>query len=398
MKQFDFPTNVKQIGAIDPGLKIYMEDYVYNYLNQYAQAAGYDERLATLVGRYMFIDSSPVIFISGAILGKYTEEENGLVKFSSRSFDYVQEQIDTHFKGMEILGWMQSQPGYGTILNPNYKSYHQQYFGKAYQVMFIMDPLEKINSFYINNNGNLAECSGYFIYYEKNHYMHEYMLENKILKTMRGMKEEQEYPFVNNQDKPDVIREIYQEREKISPKEEENIVTLNRVKKQQKRGVPQRGQRRVANLLLSMGSVVLLISFVMAAALIRSEDRLNTLEQELVVLTNAYVSIIQSLQATQEAFAMQGTGIVIEEDGAALQAMPSPEPDQAQTLQTPPQVIPSIANLPQTYIVQQGDNLLAISQMFYGTTEMVEHIMYLNNIEDPNMIFQGMILLLPNTY
>jgi hypothetical protein len=159
----NLPTNIKQIGNIEPGLKIYIEDYVLSYLNQYAIAAGYDERLATLVGRHMSIDNTPVLFISGAILGKYTEEEDGIVKFSQKSQDYIDNQIKTHFKDMEVLGFMQSQPGYGTFLNPSYKTYHQQQFTKPYQVMFVMDPLEKVNSFYINKDGIMKDVSGYFV-------------------------------------------------------------------------------------------------------------------------------------------------------------------------------------------------------------------------------------------
>ena len=33
---FSFPTKVKQMGAIDGRMKIYMEDYVYTYLYVYA--------------------------------------------------------------------------------------------------------------------------------------------------------------------------------------------------------------------------------------------------------------------------------------------------------------------------------------------------------------------------
>ena len=424
MKEFDFPTNIKQIGTIEPGLKIYMEDYVCSYLSQYAQAAGYDERLATLVGRYMFIDSSPVIFISGAILGKYTEEDGDIVRFSEKSLDYVDQQLNMHFRDTEILGWMQSQPGYGTFLNPQYKAYHQTHFNKPHQVMFVVDPMEKLNTFYINKDDNLTESAGYFIYYEKNHSMHEYMMENKILrsispnfaKSQNHDAQPMENPFQFEKFGPKLeysseaapTYEMDSREEYENYENEENVVNINRARKNPKKAPTSRSQRRVVNMLVSMSSVVLLISFVMGAALIRSEDRLNHLEQELAVLTNAYVNIVQSLQATQEAFAMQSTAVLIEEDGAALagDTEPQPTPDPTPEVQqetapaAPPQeaAIPSIANLPQTYVVQQGDNLLAISQMFYGTTGMVEHIMYLNNIEDPNMIFQGMILLLPNSY
>ena len=32
-----FPKNIKQMGSVDPQCRIYMEDYVYTYLNKLAQ-------------------------------------------------------------------------------------------------------------------------------------------------------------------------------------------------------------------------------------------------------------------------------------------------------------------------------------------------------------------------
>ncbi|MCL1936490.1 MAG: LysM peptidoglycan-binding domain-containing protein [Defluviitaleaceae bacterium] len=394
MKEFDFPTNIKQIGTIDSGLKIYIEDYVSSYLIQYATAAGYDERLATLVGRYMYIDQNPVIFINGAILGKYTEEDSGILKFTRRSMEYIEEQIDIHFKGMEIVGLMQSQPGYGTFLNPAYKSYYHQNFNKQYQVMFIIDPLEKVNSFYTNRNGNLQESNGYFIYYEKNNSMHDYMMENKIIKPLKNVniKDENESPYIQEaqiwgkEEKPLRFKEIKQDEKNYLNDEYEEpkgkkVVNIDEAKNRSRKPVPK-NQRRVINMLLSMSSVLLLISFVMAAALIRSEDRIARLEVDLGILTNAYVNIIQSLQLTQEAFATQN--VIVTEDGMSSSVN--------NTVQNWPQT----ANLPQTYVVQAGDNLLAISQRFYGTTGMVGEIMRANNLSDPDMIFHGMILLLPS--
>ncbi len=41
-KKFNLPANLKQIGNINPDmkLKIYIEDYAYNYLKQYAKIDG----------------------------------------------------------------------------------------------------------------------------------------------------------------------------------------------------------------------------------------------------------------------------------------------------------------------------------------------------------------------
>ena len=60
-----------------------------------------------------------------------------------------------------------------------------------------------------------------------------------------------------------------------------------------------------------------------------------------------------------------------------------------------PQVQEALAH-PESYQVQKGDSLIAISRRFYGTDEKVIEICRLNNIKDPNQIQPGQKILLPS--
>ena len=48
------------------------------------------------------------------------------------------------------------------------------------------------------------------------------------------------------------------------------------------------------------------------------------------------------------------------------------------------------------YIVQKGDSLVAICRKIYQTTAMMDEVCKANNIEDPNDIYAGQYLTLPN--
>lgn len=422
MNNFDFPTNIKQIGTIGNGLRIYVEDYVCSYLQQYAEAGGYDERLAILVGRYITIDSQPVIFISGAILGKYCIEESAVMVFTDKSYEYIEEQMKTYFRGLEVVGWMQSQPGYGTFLNPNYANYHLKNFNKPYQVMFVIDPIEKLNSFYTTNNNELEETKGYFVYYEKNHNMHEYMIENKILKIISQKTTTKKPTAKKNIQEAFITTQEHDATENVEQLEEDakpELISINKNTRKRtssnQRGL--NGQKRIVNMLVSMCSVMLLICFVLAAGLIRSEDRINGLEGELQTLSVAYKNILVSLQTAQDNIIPGEQGInsavLIEEDGNNLLLAlndnsqqheadePKSEDENLYSEQTTyediiePVSITQDLDIPENYIVQQGDSLLRISRMFYGTTDMVGSIMEANNMTDPDKIFYGKVLVLP---
>lgn len=60
-----------------------------------------------------------------------------------------------------------------------------------------------------------------------------------------------------------------------------------------------------------------------------------------------------------------------------------------------PRVQEALAH-PESYQVQKGDSLIAISRRFYGTDEKVIEICRLNNIKDPNQIQPGQNILLPS--
>lgn len=72
---------------------------------------------------------------------------------------------------------------------------------------------------------------------------------------------------------------------------------------------------------------------------------------------------------------------------AALQPVSAPD--------SSPQAQEALA-LPESYQVQKGDSLIAISRRFYGTDEKVIEICRLNNIKDPNQIRPGQNILLPS--
>ena len=82
------PANVKQIGSITGGSRIYMEDYACTYLQQYAQCEPSREKAAFLVGKSCEIDGEEILFISGVIKGKYTVRRGGMTELTEKSWQY----------------------------------------------------------------------------------------------------------------------------------------------------------------------------------------------------------------------------------------------------------------------------------------------------------------------
>jgi len=350
MHNFTLPSNIKQIGSIGDGLRIYVEDYVCTFLYQYAESGGFNERLAYLVGRHMVIDGQPILFIGGAIHGRYAEKHEGSLRFTADSADFAQDMLEEHFPGMEIVGWMQSQPSYGTYLNQNYGAYHLRQFKHPHQVLFVMDPLERTNAFYMANENALTptdrmiEVSGYFIYYEKNTNMHDYMLATKAVdytakapnfvetKKMAYVTDDKShhealiYEASSDHEPPyeDLIEDGYDDEysEPAEPRFEGRNITSRFsmagdvkpeevIRRRQAAKVRRKGSiiehKRTTNLLASLCAVLFVVSFVMGVGLIRNQDRIDRMEGEMRQLTTAYRNLFTQIMTSDTAPAFAET-------------------------------------------------------------------------------------------
>ena len=463
MENFKLPTNVRQIGSIEAsGLRIYVEDYVFTYVHQYAQANPASERLGILVGRYIESEPEPILFISGAIESKYTLQSTNGAMFSKKADELAPDVLDKYFPGLEIVGWFQSQPGYGTYLSSKSYGYHRENFTKKHHVFFVTDPAQRMDAFYVYNDGyELCESRGYFVYYDKNKPMHEYMIDSRMQNAasktadravLEGVPEivAKESEVRSIQAMPVSKRRIRELREAT---EDSGTYTgrntLSRRSSGSVSGSNSGDQKKLVNMLTALCAVMFLVSFIMGAGLIRSDERINALEYNFSALSDAHRHIAANMitAADVPAFAPEvraEIGLAVTEDGNRLLAeenarvaeqapggteaafAPAPEvpalppadppdppppatpPPAAQAPLTPP-VTPDpptppptetppatvAAAFPSTYVVQAGDSLNSISRRVYGTIAMVERIMEANDIEDPDRIFLGQVLILP---
>ena len=397
MNGFEFPTNIKQIGSIGEGLRIYIEDYAYSYLQQYIDTQGYETKLAFLVGRAMVIDSQNVLFISGVVRGMYTETDRGMLTFTSKSFEHARKEIDRYFDGLGIVGWMQSQPGFGLRLSPNASEYHLKTFPDKSDVCMIMDNDEKMNAFFIQSGdgdtAKLVETKGFFIYYDKNRGMHEYMLDNKTTKIKvisaegKGVHaEDGGIPPEDFEDDSDDmpsgevavqrIRRNYSQRNGKEAKEtakdarksegqaggaKENSkfignmstsLGISNSRAPSPRYLPASNQRRVVNLLMSFCAILLVVSLVLGAGMMQNIERIDTLERQLTDLTTSHRSLLTEFtNAARPVFAenIQNDSPISESamgTGAAAGPAATTAPNTGRTEAAPSTAAPAAAQGP----------------------------------------------------
>jgi len=302
-----------------------------------------------------------------------------------------------------------------------------------------MDPLERVNTFYTANPNavtpadRLSEISGYFIYYEKNVNMHEYMLTNKTVEYAKPtafveftpvdpIEEDYQETAVSEYEE-EAFDDTYEQRHIANPEE---VIRRHQANTAKRRG--RTDQKRSSSLLASLCAVLFVVSFVMGVGLIRNQDRIDRMEGEIRQLVTSHRNLFTHMSNMEfapvfaeanppvteyvfdshvydtippaDTFQTIETQFTSEEPSIAAETPSVPEPviEQPPPLQpepTPPANIQQEVFMPTTYTIQPGDSLLAIALYFFGDANIVAEILELNGLDDPDHIVAGRTITLP---
>lgn len=405
--------SVRPMGDTDCDYVIYLEDYVYTYIYQYANTDLSCEHSAAIIGEY-YPESREMI-----ICGIMPIDKDKLATvdewINEEAVEALQEEKESYFQGAKILGWLHMQPGYGTMLTMKEVKAHREIFDREGTLLLLVDPINKIETFYVYEDDTLKEQSGYYMYYDKNPCMQQYMLDRPFISVE---KEETEDDVVNQ------FREIG----KIRKKEYEH--------------------KKRMNLTVVAASIALLA---LSAVILKMNDqnaKINGLQAELAQMSSKEAATGQDVSAlgeeanaqfvfnpegaidaaTPDVTIIDRTGeeanapkeevtvdkVVEEEVEEVAQEKPAEEKPAEETPVTNEEQVDiaeeaATTNKEEeqaveaatqeedyiTYVVQEGDSLRKISFDHYQTELRTKEIIALNEIENGDDIYVGQKLKLP---
>ena len=217
-----FPKNIRQIGEPGAGRKILIEDYVYTFLHRAAQAKCQQEEdsgiLAVFLGENRWQSGTGYTFIRGALLvdaGEITEEH---IEITQNMWQKIHEEQEKYFEGQEIVGWFLARQSLPMVVSELIGKVHRNQFGGE-KILMLMDTAEQEEAFFRYENNFLVRQSGYYIYYEKNTQMQNYMLE----KNPEIQEESQE---TVQDDAVRAFRSLIQKKKKEEPEETEEKTSV----------------------------------------------------------------------------------------------------------------------------------------------------------------------------
>jgi hypothetical protein len=420
---FKMPKNIRQVGKNSDFKKIYVEDYVMTFIRQLAGEDYSRCSAAILVGQYVKTENCRNIFISGAIEVENLDTENEII-FTNDIWTDIYELIKKYFTASEIVGWFLGGPGYLMEDQEKIRKAHVNNFAGQDKTLLTFDTVEKEEAFHIFENNRLNKQEGYYIYYEKNEEMQNYMVDYKRIQSEE----------MNYDDR--ITKEIRATIQNKKPIDEEN--------------------KGIGRLMYAAGTLLAIIVLMVGAAMLNNYEQMKSMQDTLNSLTRnlsetqtifskdtltdiPVVTHVQSEDASGDS-ETQITAKVLQDESLNVSILPGnmeilnkiaqkkkqEEKTEAASLQkelnepskwekktsqkssavkkqvkdkskkaAKSNTKKDVKKKTRNYTVKKGDTLIGISTRLYKSTDYVSKIMKLNNIEDKNYIYEGQRLIVP---
>ena len=171
------PKNIRQMAEKEERVRVYLEDYAYTFIRK-LNCTGH-VRTGILLGSKMVTENKRCWFVKGAVeledaQGSTEEENEQKTAITQQVWDNTLSVIQEYFPGCSICGWFISGTEENFPDGEELKKTHRQIFSGENCLMYWKKGDEE--SFWMEEEDTILHLKGYFVYYEKNNEMQNYML------------------------------------------------------------------------------------------------------------------------------------------------------------------------------------------------------------------------------
>ena len=401
------PKNVKQIGGEPGKRRVYLEDYVVSCIkgNSSTEENGY----GVLLGEIKRSGQETYVFVNGAVEAKAPADSPEDYVFDDNVWTGIYEKIKHFFSDWEIVGWYVRTGGdiYGhaSVHEKMLKleKVHLDNFAGSDRICFYYDSVEGEEAIYAYDAGMLRRYYGYYIYYEKNVEMREY-LESMFSDTAGnriGAKEGStggDDIFGRNSGRMKTRFGEIKVRQEGRAGEKSSGSSYGKF-------APGKIMAGVAvaavafSLLNNMGQVQKAKSSMQQlAGRFVEEKQTGDARDSAVDVREVAGNVYPTTEGQSEAAGQQSTEVaadVTATEAAEVQPTTGNEENMPDTQPVTEQATATIEADTNYYIVAEGESLSTICKKIYGSQSKKKEVMELNNITDEDKIYVGQKIKLP---
>lgn len=411
------PKNIRQIGNGTSDYQIYIEDYLMSYLKKLPERDG-DIRYGVLLGNVKYGNGYTYFFINGAVDVEDVVENT--IIFNDDIWTGLYEDINAYFSDNKIVGWFAGLNYSSNNDMMNIQKLHLDNFAGNDKLFLKLDMEEDEENFYVYESMGMTKQPCYHIYFEKSEQMEDYiygtgkrdLFRTPVVKNLDSGKYGILLNNINEKRvKETIVEERIQEKEQVDSNTGQGGESLLDGKLLEK-----------FNKKINIGKIATaaaFISVIAAAGFMYKDGRLSGLQNDVKSVVSNIISrneggkdniiTVNGVISGEKNSEISGelTSDRINKDETS-ESISSSSNDESQTKEqetteqttsepdTTEKVDEVVAqNKPEYYVVEAGDTITSISVKIYDTKDMVDEIIELNNIKNPDIVLPGDKLLLP---
>ena len=363
MKQrAQLPKNIRQVGQKDAMFRIYLEDYVHTFIRRIGETNKEESvpKVGILLGGVENIQGNECWFVDGAIEIDGLWLPSGEIQFTASKWKEIEEERKKYFPESSICGWFIHGKEEAKLDFIVLKQIHRETFANKNSLFLLCRGDEQ--NFWVGSGTELSASQGYYVFFEQNQCMQDYMVETRKV-------------------------------EKEAIVEERAIKSFRTIMEGKKNQETKTNVKQWYSLLA--GVAVVLLAFGIGVS--------QTGEEPQEPSAHIPVGATNSIEASWDSsFAKEDITLSESSEYVADNATKSSTDETTANINPNDGLTSSQAeevggqvNTIKEYVIQPGDTLLYISIDYYGSTDMVKAICLLNGITDPNQLYIGQTIKLP---
>ena len=452
------PKNIRQIGTINNHNRmLYIEDYVISYTKQLVKREKIGCTIVVLLGVHNDKEGIKNIFIKGAIEMECFDSTRGIL-MSEEGWASVFNNLKRYFNDVGIVGWAVIGSEFYINNNEILKKIHQDNFSGQDKILMKVNSIENEENFYIYEQGSFVRQEGYFVYYEKNDEMQNYMVDvlkpksSEIASTDETT--EKMRTVISDMKSPKLKEKKGKERNTVftptAPKVEHTRRSFIDTIQKEKEG----SLRGTSKLVYVAATLLLIVVLILGDTIMDNNKKIadlqksvetmqeishttnsldktdkvvggDDLEQEAKEPSNKEESQVLQPDQVEEVFAEEKKDILeVETISSGIQSEtnppnivndiiaekiieptiePTPVPTEVPT--QAPTAVPKVTKAPEPtkaasaevkyYVVKEGESLAGIAYKLYNSANYINIIKELNGIDNEDKIIIGQKLIIP---
>lgn len=150
-------------GGRNQSFRVYLEPRIHGEIHKHSRDNSAVEICGVLVGKWARDADGPYVLISESIRGEAATSKFAEVTFTHETWAKINQQMDTQFAHLAIVGWYHSHPDFGVFLSDRDRFIQEHFFSGPGQLAYVVDPVRQTEGVFVWRQGKPVLTAHYWV-------------------------------------------------------------------------------------------------------------------------------------------------------------------------------------------------------------------------------------------